>query len=165
MLMLKLKHLFMIKIIDSDLLKVLSEKASTNPRLRHNYNLHNSLDDICQRLLNAMEPGSYIRPHRHAIHPKPELFYAVAGELGLIIFSDDGQIKETCRLTIVGDIHGVEIAPAIWHTVISLKKGSVFLEVKPGPYMPLSTDEFAPWAPIEGTLEAEAYLEKLKSAM
>jgi len=162
--MLKLKHIFMIKIIDSDLLKVLSEKASTNPRLRQNYNLHNSLDDICQRLLNAMEPGSYIRPHRHAIHPKPELFYAVAGEVRLIIFSDDGQIKETCRLTIVGDIHGVEIAPAIWHTVISLKKGSVFLEVKPGPYMPLSIDDFAPWAPIEGTLEAEAYLEKLKSA-
>lgn len=154
-----------MKIIDTALIRTISGQALENARLRQNYNLHDGLGDICQRLLNAMEPGSYIRPHRHLLNPKPELFLAVSGRLGLIIFGNDGNIQETYRLSIEGDVLGVEIPPGIWHTVVALGKGSVFLEVKPGPYIPLGSGDFAEWAPVEGTVEAVAYLEKLKSAV
>ncbi len=66
-----------MKILDKRLLQEISAQAKQNPRLRQNYNLHDSLGDASQRLLNAMEPGSYIRPHRHLINPKPEGFVAI----------------------------------------------------------------------------------------
>ena len=60
-----------IKILDSDLLDSLAEKAKDNPRLRQHCNLHDSYEEPSHRLLNAMEPGSYLRPHRHFIDAKP----------------------------------------------------------------------------------------------
>ncbi|HTG82888.1 MAG TPA: WbuC family cupin fold metalloprotein, partial [Geobacteraceae bacterium] len=54
-----------MKIIDQHLLDQLSAEAANNPRLRKNHNIHPSDDFCCHRLFNAVEPGSYIRPHRH----------------------------------------------------------------------------------------------------
>ena len=47
-------------IIDEDLLNQVSEQAKTSPRLRMNYNFHQSLDDKCHRFLNAVEPGTEV---------------------------------------------------------------------------------------------------------
>ena len=52
-------------IIDEDLLNEVSEQAKTSPRLRMNYNFHQSLDDKCHRFLNAVEPGTKVEIHRH----------------------------------------------------------------------------------------------------
>ncbi|MDA8083444.1 MAG: WbuC family cupin fold metalloprotein [Nitrospiraceae bacterium] len=153
-----------VKLISAELIREVADQAAVNPRCRQNYNFHDSPDDICQRLLNAMEPGSYIQPHRHAINPKPEMFLAVAGRLGLILFSDRGEITATHELAPSGRLLGVEIPSGLWHTVISLEKGSVFLEVKPGPYIPLSGQDFAAWAPAGGEPAATAYLETLHAA-
>ena len=81
-----------MKILDNRLLADLSAQARTNPRLRQKYNLHASLDDPCQRLLNAMERGSYIRPHRHLTPPKQEGFVGVRGRLAAIIFDRQGKV-------------------------------------------------------------------------
>ncbi|HHT30620.1 WbuC family cupin fold metalloprotein, partial [Petrimonas mucosa] len=40
-------------LIDDDLLDKVTEQAKASPRLRMNYNLHDSLDAKAQRLLNA----------------------------------------------------------------------------------------------------------------
>ena len=42
-----------------------SEQAENSPRLRAHRNFHPELSDAVQRLAIAMEPGTYIRPHRH----------------------------------------------------------------------------------------------------
>jgi hypothetical protein len=42
--------------------------------------------------------------------------------------------------------------------VFALEPGTVFLEAKAGPYLPLSADEKAPWAPVEGDGKAPALL-------
>jgi len=47
-------------IIDQDVLDRLTEQAKANPRLRMNYNFHQSLDEKCHRFLNAVEPGSVV---------------------------------------------------------------------------------------------------------
>ncbi len=52
-------------VIDKALLDKVSEQAKTSPRLRMNYNFHQSLDDKCHRMLNAIEPDSDIPIHRH----------------------------------------------------------------------------------------------------
>ena len=42
-----------MKIIDQTLLDKVSAEAKESPRLRMNYNFHQSLDDKCHRLSNA----------------------------------------------------------------------------------------------------------------
>ena len=72
-----------MKTIDSLLVSRLSSAAKTNPRLRQHHNFHENLEEPCHRLLIAMEPGSYLQPHRHLHYPKPELFVALRGTLAV----------------------------------------------------------------------------------
>lgn len=47
-------------VIDRQLLDTVSEQAKNSPRLRMNYNFHQSLEDKCHRMLNAVEPGTEV---------------------------------------------------------------------------------------------------------
>ncbi|HHT34793.1 MAG TPA: cupin fold metalloprotein, WbuC family, partial [Bacteroidales bacterium] len=51
--------------INTQLLNSITAQAQTSPRLRINFNLHDSLDAKAQRLLNALEPGTVLPVHRH----------------------------------------------------------------------------------------------------
>lgn len=150
-----------MKIIDTILLNALSEEARNNLRLRKNLNLHSSYEEPSQRLLNAMEPGSYIRPHRHLHDPKPECFLGIRGKMALIIFSGLGEIETIVPFGPGQENYGADLRPGIWHTVVSLEKGSVFFETKPGPFNPIYKKDMAPWAPEEGSLESLSYLNQL----
>ncbi len=151
-----------MKILDSGLLNDLSLQARENPRLRKNLNLHADYNEPSQRLLNAMEPDSYIRPHRHLRDPKPECFIGIRGKLALIIFDDDGEIAHVFPFGPNEESAGADIPPGTWHTVVCLEKGSIFFETKPGPFIPIYKKDMAPWAPDEGMrLDAQAYLNDL----
>ena len=54
-----------MRIIDDRLLEEVSAKAKDSPRLRMNFNFHQSLDEKCHRFLNAVEPGTVVPIHRH----------------------------------------------------------------------------------------------------
>jgi cupin fold WbuC family metalloprotein len=151
-----------MQIIDDTLLDQLTEKARTSPRQRANFNLHGSYDDPCQRLLNAVEPGSYVRPHRHLDPPRPETFVAVRGRLAVVVFTADGALLQVVPLAIGTGTIGVDLPAGTWHSVLALETGSIFFETKPGPYQPLSDKDFAIWAPAEGSAEAADYLRKLE---
>jgi cupin fold WbuC family metalloprotein len=155
--------MFGMKIIDNKLLDHLSAQAKENPRSRQNLNLHSSSADPSQRLLNAIEPASYVRPHRHLHDPKPESFIALRGRLALLIFADDGQVKEVILIGPREDVFGVDLPAGIWHSVVCLEENTVFYETKPGPYMPVYDKDFAPWAPEADTAEAAGYLEGLRA--
>ncbi len=49
-----------MKIIDNGLLDEVSRQAAESPRLRMNYNFHDTLEANAQRLLNALELGTDI---------------------------------------------------------------------------------------------------------
>jgi cupin fold WbuC family metalloprotein len=151
-----------MQIVDAKLLDHLTALARQNPRRRMNYNLHASYEEPCQRLLNAVEPGSYIRPHRHLVPPKPECFLAVRGWLAAVIFDDRGGIERVVGLAGGSATLGVDVPPGVWHAIVSLEPGSVFFEAKPGPYLPLSDKDWASWAPAEGSVEAAVYLRNLE---
>ena len=59
-------------VIDKELLDGVTAQAKASPRLRMNYNLHDSLEAKAQRLMNAMEPGTDL-----PILQKRISFYAV----------------------------------------------------------------------------------------
>lgn len=145
-------------IIDRKLLDRLSTQAGENPRLRKNWNIHESDDFCCHRLLNAIEPGSYIRPHRHLDPTKNETFLIVRGRLGVILFDEAGLVAKKILLAADGDTLAVDIPHGIFHTAVSLTTGTIFFEAKAGPYLPLADGEKAGWAPEDGTPDAASYL-------
>jgi cupin fold WbuC family metalloprotein len=151
-------------VLHSHLLDSLSAQAKSNPRLRKNLNLHTSYEEPSQRLLNAMEPDSYIRPHRHLEDPKPECFLGIRGRMGLLVFDGSGRVDQVYCFGPKEDVVGVDIPPGVWHTVVCLEEGSVFFETKPGPFVPIKGKDMAPWAPEEGSSEAQAYLTELIGA-
>lgn len=159
-----------LKTIDKNLLDRLSADAGTSSRLRQNHNLH-ELPDRVQRMLNAIEPDSYVRPHRHLYPPKVEVFIALRGRGAAFSFDSNGEIIACVALSPDGDAPastpcgalGVEFQPGEWHTIVSFEKGTIFFEAKDGPYDRATDKEFAPWAPDENSLEAGAYLKRLKS--
>jgi len=154
----------MLSLLNRTLLDELNQAAQALPRRRKNLNLHQSLDEPLQKLFNAMQADSYVRPHRHPEATKTELFIAIQGRFAALIFDDHGKVTERIEFSPGGDVFGAEIKPGTWHTVIALQDGSVFFEVKQGPYTPLSDKDFAGWAPAENTREVNVYLDWLRQA-
>jgi cupin fold WbuC family metalloprotein len=137
-------------IIAEDL-EALSELARGAERRRKNLNLHPSHDDPVQRFLNALEPGTYVRPHRHADPGRWELLVHLRGRAVVLAFDGEGVVVERRELSSAAPV--IEIPAGTWHTVAALESGTVLFEVKQGPYVPATPGEFAPWAPTEGSAE------------
>jgi cupin fold WbuC family metalloprotein len=151
-----------VRTVTPDELDTLSLTAATNPRRRLNLNLHGDYADPCQRLFNAVEPDSYLRPHRHTDPPKPECFVAIRGRFHLLIFDDTGMVTKRIELAAAGPVVAADLPAGVWHAIVALEPGSIFFETKPGPYTPLTDKDFAPWAPAEGSMDSQGYLLSLR---
>lgn len=151
--------------LDNGEILTLIDKARISPRLRANKNIHNYYDEPCQCLLNAIEPMSYIPPHRHMNSGRPEFLFAIRGVFVVLFFCERGTVIRNEVLTtnsIKGAKFCVEISPSIWHTVVAIVSGSVLLEVKSGPYEPQAAKEIADWCPGEGSEQSSSYLDGLR---
>ena len=139
-------------------------KAMKSPRLRMNYNFHDTLDDPINRLINAMEPGTYLRPHRHKNPDKIEIFLILRGSVALFLFDDNGNITENCILDPKTGVYGGEISADVWHTLLVLESGTTVYEVKQGPFAPLSPENMASWSPApEDSEGVKQFMDKLKT--
>ena len=158
-----------MKIFDKSYFDNLSRQAKANSRLRQHSNIHESYEDPCQRTVNALEPNSYIPPHRHFSVHKNELMVALRGKMALILFDELGVVMEVlklgCDVASSEFATGVELAPDTWHTVVALEPGCILLEIKAGPFDPSQPKDIASWAPEEGTPQARIYLQKLTTAI
>jgi len=151
-----------MQLLDNNLLDAVSAEARASPRGRKNRNLHPADDFPAHRLLNAIEPGSYIAPHRHLDPHKDETMIVLRGRLGMVIFDAAGGVAKTAVLAIGDGAMGADIPHGSWHTVLALESGTVFFEAKAGPYQALAPDERAPWAPQEGEAAAVSYYARLR---
>ncbi len=149
--------------IDSGLLDAVSAQAKASERLRMNHNFHTDFADPINRMLNALEPDTYCRPHKHEDPDKREVFLVLRGKLAVLFFNDTGEVTEVVKLDATAGSYGVEIPPGVWHTLVCLEPNSVAYEVKDGPYLQPLDKNFAPWAPAEGEEGVAAYLEFLSS--
>ncbi len=148
--------------IDDRLLDAATAQARTSVRRRHMHRFHQADAEPVQRMLNALEPESYIAPHRHPDADRVEVFVALRGRLGVLEFDDAGTVRHAVVLDPRGPTRGIEIPPGVWHTIVALDPGTVAFEVEPGPYDPARAKEAAPWAPPEGDPRAPAYLARLR---
>jgi len=148
----------MIKIT-TELIDKITAQARISPRLRMNYNFHTELNDPVQRLLNALEPWTYIRPHKHTT--KEESFVLLRGKVLAVVFNADGTIRDYTVMCLSTGILGVEFEENSFHMLTSLESGSVVYEIKEGPFIPHTEGSSAPWAPLEGSPEAKEFLAKV----
>jgi cupin fold WbuC family metalloprotein len=147
-----------LQVLDDDILLSVTARAAGCDRRRANWNLHPDLGDPIQRFCNAIEPESYIRPHRHIEPVKWELFLAIQGRAAVVMFDDNGRLVERVVISATGPAYAVEIPPGAWHAVAGLQPGTVLFELKPGPYHPIADKDFVTWAPAEGDPCCPAFL-------
>jgi cupin fold WbuC family metalloprotein len=124
---------------------------------------HKSHEESLHRMFNAMQPGTYVHPHRHFTSQKSEVFLVLAGSLDFIVFDDRGQIEFVRRLSAGAADFGIDLAPGKYHTFLVRAPDTLIYEVKPGPYTAQDDKDFAPWAPAEGTPEVVSYLTGLEA--
>lgn len=127
-----------MKIINESLLNGVSAQAKASPRLRMNYNFHQSLEDKCHRFLNAVEPGTKVPIHRHPT--KDESFVILRGKVRSTTYNDDGSVIESVVLSQEDGVYGVDILKGVWHKLESLEPNSVIFECKEGPFVPHEED-------------------------
>jgi len=150
----------MIKIND-DFINPVSAQAKSSPRKRMNYNFHKLPEDTLQRMLNAMEPGTYVRPHKHENPDKREVFFVLRGSVAVVEFDTMGNITDWSILDASKGSFAAEIAEKVFHTVVCLEPVTVSYEIKDGPYLMENDKNFASWAPEENSETRHEYLEKI----
>ena len=148
--------------VDLERLERLSAAARANPRLRLNENLH-TIQDPIHRLLNATEPGTYVQPHRHLDPPKLETLGVIRGRGALLVFDDRGALLEKALFSPAGPDFFVELPAGTWHSILALEPGTIWFEVKAGPYAPPVPADIASFAPAPNSPDAPRYLEHMLS--
>lgn len=151
-------HLPRLRRLDTLLFERVAERARHSPRLRLNHNLHAEPDAV-QRFLNVLQPGTYVRPHRHCRSTPGagfECFLVLQGEVGLLVLDGRGLVLQQERLSAAGPVRGLELAEGQFHTLVALQPDTVMFELKQGPYVPANDKDFLEAFPLEGTREAVA---------
>lgn len=126
-------------IIDNKILNELSAQAKASPRLRMAMDLRNSPEDLSQRMLNAIEPGTVMPIHRH--HGSSETVVVLRGKIEWIFYDNEGNETERVTLDANGEPRMLNVERDRWHSLVCLEEGSVLFESKDGAYAPLESDE------------------------
>lgn len=125
-------------IIDNDLLDEVTVKAEESPRLRMNYNLHDSLDAKAQRLINVLLTVTVLPIHRH--RHTAETYVLLRGKMFVVFYNDLGAQVERYLLDPKIGNYGVQIPAGQWHGIEVIEPSAIF-EVKDGPYTPLQPED------------------------
>lgn len=151
-----------IVVIGPSVIEKAIRASRRSPRGRVILPFHKGEGDTLQRMLNALQPGSYIQPHRHATPPKSESILVLRGSICYVTFSEVGKVDEAILLGTGSESLGIDTQAGVYHTFFALEPDTVLFEVKPGPYDAETDKQFAPWAPPEGSQEARVYLAELE---
>lgn len=149
-----------IATIGPDDLERLKRAVRHSPKRRARINAHPGHDDVLHEMIIAIEPASYIRPHRHP--GKSEAFHIIEGEVDIVIFGDDGAIE---RIIPLGEKGGsrpfyYRMSEARFHTLVIRSDLLVVHEITNGPFRPEGTI-YAEFAPTEGDPAAVTFQAEL----
>lgn len=137
------------------------EASRASPRRRMLLPVHRNQEDLVQRMINFLQPGTYIRPHLHPRDHATESIIVMEGALGFVVFAPTGEVRSVHRLE-AGAL--VDIEARVWHTVVALAPDTIIAEFKRGPYDD-QDKVFAEWAPEEGGESCSDYLADLEQCL
>ena len=150
-----------VVLITQEIINQAIDASRKSPRKRIIFPFHKSPSDKLHRMLNVLQPQSYIKPHRHFDPPKSESLIVLNGRLTCVEFNNTGEINAFYKLSSESFNIGIDIESGVYHTIFATVEDTVLFEVKPGPYERTSDKDFASWAPSEGDENAEEYLKNL----
>lgn len=154
-----------VEYIDSELMDSVLAEATVSSRRRMNYNFHRNEAEPINRLLNAMHRGSYFPVHRHLSPSRCETCVVLRGKVGITIYDDNGDVVSQRVMGPGCDTLGVDIEAGVWHGLVVLEDNTVIMEVKQGPYAPISPENIAPWCPnVEDTQATRRFVEELEES-
>lgn len=126
-------------LLTTRILKETSAKAKASPRLRMNWNLHESFEDSVQRMFNALEPGTEVPIARHP--SSSETLIALRGKLRILIYNSNKEVTGDFVIAPDSENIGYHIEKGVWHQVQSLEEGTLVFETREGPYEPLNEND------------------------
>ena len=113
--------------------------------------LHESPGALLHDMIVVQHAGQYFRPHKHL--EKGESYHMIEGEMGVVIFDDEGKAVDSCRMD-TSNITVYGVGTDMYHMNFPLTEVAVYHESRAGPFT-LGDSVFAPWGP-DGDDEAEA---------
>lgn len=147
--------------IGLDAIERVKIEARHAPRKRARINAHLDANSAVQEMLIALDQETYLRPHRH--HGKSESFHVIEGLADVVMLDDRGEISDVIQLGPPGGsrcFYYRQSEPR-YHTLIIRTPLFVMHETTNGPFSPEYTT-YAPWAPEEGSPDAESYMRALR---
>ena len=150
----------LVKVSRKDISE-LKQKADAAKRQRSRLCTHNSINDKLHEMLIIHKKNTYVRPHKH--FNKSESFHIVEGLVDVVVYEDDGQVREIIPL---GDYKSgrsffYRINDPLYHTVLIRSDFAVIHETTNGPFNREET-AFAPWSPPETEIAAaKKFMEQL----
>lgn len=140
-----------IQLINENLLSMLHWKAKESERLRMNFDLRTTPEDGSQRMLNVLEPGTYVPIHRHL--KTSETVICIEGCLDWVFYEelptvdtggpihdgdtaiDETQFAEVARFRICPreKLYGIQVPKGAWHSIVVHEPSTIF-EAKDGAY-------------------------------
>jgi cupin fold WbuC family metalloprotein len=132
--------------------------AAASPRQRIILPLHRAQEAAVQRMINFLQPGTFVAPHLHPLPEASETIQVLSGCLGFLIFDEAGAVVSTYRLE-AGPLGLIDIEPNVWHGFVVLAPDTAILEIKRGPYDGARDKILAPWAPMEGNAACAPLIE------
>jgi len=141
------------------------EGSKASPRKRIILPIHRTGDSAVQRMLNFMQPESFVRPHCHPLPGAAETLMVLNGKLACYIFKENGGLEARYDLApgTVGNL--LDIEPGVYHTMLPIEENTIVLEIKRGPYDAATDKSFPLWSPPEDSPIAQAYARLLLSMM
>ena len=78
--------------------------------------------------------SSDLEAHRHPVN-KPESYHVIEGTLKVIIYNNDGSMKESRLLSSDGHPRMYRIKGNVWHQPVSMSEWVIYHEVATGPFI------------------------------
>jgi cupin fold WbuC family metalloprotein len=150
-----------VRLTAADLAEV-ADRGTRSSRKRARLCTHQTSSDPLHEMLICLARGTYIRPHRH--EGKSESFHIIEGELDVILFDDDGAVREVIRMGPYqsGKVFFYRLMEPCFHTVLVNTSHVLFHETTNGPFDPEDT-EFASWSPREQDPRAAMFMSQIRS--
>lgn len=130
-------------------------------RLRMILPIHRRQDAEVQRLVNFLQPGTYIRPHKHTMPHASESIVLIHGVIRFFTFDDAGERLSDQVLSSKPLPGVIDIEPNVWHSFLVMEPDTILFECKKGPYDAKTDKLFAGWSPEEGSSDSKSWMNKL----
>lgn len=123
--------------------------------------IHRKQEAEVQRMINFLQPGTYIRPHQHPLPHASESLVLINGSIRFYTFDEEGVVLSKKKINSKPVPGVLDIEPRVWHSFVVLEKDTILFECKKGPYKVETDKTFASWSPEEGSDYVKDWMDSL----